>query len=375
MRILSYAILAYWVLAFARTVTNLVLVPRLRPRMPRRRPRVSVIVPARDEERMIERTVRALFAQTYSDVEIIVVNDRSTDATGVILDRLAREDARLVIVDNSEPPEGWLGKPWALHQGSLRASGELLLFIDADVLYEPDAIAAAVAQMEERGVAMLTLLPHFEMRGFWEHVAMPNLGVFAFTLLPLWLMNRTRFAGFALGGGTGNLVRRTDYDACGGHDSLRGAVVDDIGLARLLRRHGRRTEIVIANTMVSVRMYHGLREIVLGFTKNAFSVMKRSYALASAALLFGLIFHLLPYALAITGDPASIATVVLISFTRLALFTALRYGAGNALLGHPLMMVVWGSIMLRSMWLTGVRREIEWRGRKYDAKRTRFGAD
>jgi len=331
---------------------------------------VSVIVPARDEERTIEQTVRALFAQTYRELEIVVVNDRSTDATGAILERLAGEDPRLIVVNNSEPPEGWLGKPWALQQGSLHATGELLLFIDADVYYAPEAIAAAVAEIEERGVPMLTFMPQMEMRGFWEHVAMPQLAFFAFTLVPLWLVNRTRAVAFALGGGTGNFVRRADYDACGGHVALRGAVVDDIGLGKLFRRNGRRTEIVVADKLISIRMYHGLGEIIRGFTKNAFAVLGRRYALAILAVVLGFVFHIFPYALALFGDPASIATVILISLTRLILFVALHYRADNALLGHPLMMAVWAYITLRSVWVTGIRRQIEWRGRRYDAQHT-----
>jgi hypothetical protein len=262
-----------------------------------------------------------------------------------------------------------------MHQGSLRARGELLLFIDADVLYEPEAVGSAVAKIEERGVPMLTLTPHVEMHGFWEHVMMPQLAVFAFTLMPLWLVNRTRIAALALGGGTGNLVRRADYDACGGHVALRDAVVDDIGLGRLFRRNGRRTEVIVANDFISVRMYHGLGEIVRGFTKNAFAVAGRSYVVTLIVLLLGVVFHLLPYALAILGDPISLVSVCLISLTRVVLFSSLRYRLDSALLGHPLMMVVWAYIMLRSLWLTGIRREIEWRGRTYDASRTKFGAD
>ncbi len=337
--------------------------------MPRRVPRVSVIVPARDEERRIEQTVRALFAQTYPDLEILVVNDRSTDATGAILEKLAAP--RLIVIDNdTEPPPGWLGKPWALHQGSLRATGELLLFIDADILYAPDAIAAAVAELEERGVPMITLLPRVEMRGFWEHVVMPNLGFFTFTLLPLWLVNRTRFSILGIGGGTGNLVRRADYDACGGHEALRSAVVDDVGLARLFRRNGRHTEVVVADHMVSVRMYHGLREIVQGFTKNGFAVAGFSYTFSLLVVILSVVFHLAPYVTALFGDPVSIASVALISVTRLILFLWLGYRADSALFAHPLMIAVWLYILLRSMWRTGIRREIEWRGRRYDANRT-----
>lgn len=350
--------------------------PRLRVRQPRAFPLVSVIIPARDEERDIERAVRAMLAQTYPALEVIVVNDRSTDATGAILERLARENERLVVLSGSEPPEGWLGKPAALHQGSLRARGELLLFVDADVLYAPDAIVAAVAHFEERGAPMLTLMPHFEMHGFWEHVAMPNLAVSLYSMIPLWLVNRTRTPFFGMGGGTGNLVRRDAYVTAGGHEALKAAVVDDVALGRLFRRNGFRSEVVLANEHVSVRMYHGLGEIVRGFTKNMFAIVNRSYAAALVFLLLGCIFHLMPYALALFGDRLSIATVLVIGLTRAILFIALRYPRlDNALLGHPLMVGVWGWILLRSLWLTGVRRRLEWRGRRYDASRTRFGAD
>ncbi len=375
MYILSLLILVLWLMALGRTILNLALVPRLRvttDKLPAKL--VTVIIPARDEERMIERAVRAFLAQSWPELEVVVVNDRSTDSTGAILARLAAEDSRLIVIDNEEPPPGWLGKPWALHQGSLRARGELLLFVDADVIYAPDTVAAAVAHLEERGVPMLALLPHFEMHGFWEHVAMPNLAFFAFTVLPLWISNRTTIPLLAMGGGTGNLIRRADYDAVGGHEALKDSVVDDVALSRLVRRSGRRTEIVRADHMISVRMYEGLGEIVRGFTKNGFAVVGRSYMAMVLFLALGFVLHVLPFALALTGDVISIATVAVLLLTRVILFASLRYRLDNALLGHPLMIGVWLVIMLRSTWYTGVRRQLLWRGRTYDARGTKFGA-
>jgi len=370
MSVLSIIILVMWLLTLLRTIVNLAVVPRLRVRAPERAWRVSVIVPARDEERTIGRTVQALLAQTYEPIEIIVVNDRSQDATGAILDAL--RDPRLVVINGVEPPEGWLGKPWALHQGSGRASGELLLFVDADVIYEPEAVGAAVAQLESRDVSLIALFPRMVMHGFWEHVVMPNLAVFAFSFLPLWAANRIRIPLLAVGGGPGNLVRRADYDAAGGHEALRDAVVDDVGLARLMRRGGWRTEVVRADEHVSVRMYHGLGEIVEGFTKNAFAVFHYSYPLAITFFLLALVFHLLPFALALTGDTLALVTIALIALTRLVLFSALRYRLDNALLGHPLMIGTWCWILVRSVWTTGIRRQLHWRGRVYDARGTRF---
>jgi chlorobactene glucosyltransferase len=373
---MSLLLLAAWLLALGRTILNLLLVPRIRAvPLLAPTPLVSVIIPARDEERMIGRTVRAFLAQTWPSLELIVVNDRSTDATGAILAQLAAEDSRLIVIDNEEPPAGWLGKPWALHQGSLRARGELLLFVDADVLYEPEAVAAAVAHLQQSGAPMLSLLPRFVMHGFWEHIAMPNLAFFAYTVLPLWLSNRTRMPLLAIGGGTGNLIHRADYDAVGGHGSLRDAVVDDVALARLVRRSGRPTTVALADHLVSVRMYEGLGEVVRGFTKNGFAVVGRSYVWMIVFLALGFVLHVLPFLLALRGDIFAIAAVGVLTLVRVILFVALGYRLDNALFGHLPMIGVWFVIMLRSVWYTGIRRQLLWRGRTYDARRTRFGAD
>src|SRR3954452_16976690 len=228
-------ILLAWLMALIRTVVNLRLIPRLRAGMrPAKEPLVSVIIPARDEAHIIERTVRAFLAQTYANLEVIVVNDRSADGTGDIVRAIG--DHRLRVIDGIEPPAGWLGKPWALHQGSRVAFGELLLFVDADVIYAPPALAAAVAHAELRQATPLTLLPHFELHGFGENAAMPMMAMTAFTFLPTWFSNRTRFARLAIGGGTGNLVRAAGYAHCGGHEQLKDSVVDDVALAQLVRR-------------------------------------------------------------------------------------------------------------------------------------------
>jgi glycosyltransferase involved in cell wall biosynthesis len=373
MTVLGSILIAYWALALLNTILNLLLIRRLRPGAIGRGPLVSIIVPARDEERAIEATVRALLAQDYPFLELIVVNDRSTDATGTILASI--DDPRLTVIDNIEPPDGWLGKPWALHEGSRRAKGDLLLFVDADILYGPGALGAAVAEIERSGVTMLALFPHIEMQGVWENAAMANLTMFGFTFLPTWLGDRLRVTTLAIGGGTGNLIRRADYEAIGGHEALKAAVIDDIGLARHVRSSGRHTELVRADDLISVRMYHGLGEIVRGFTKNAFATMDRRYVFVTFGLLLALLVNVFPYLRAATGDRLAIVTIGLITLTRVILFLAVRYPLWSALLLHPLQVLIWTFIMARSMWITGVRRQLDWRGRSYDAGRTRFGAE
>ncbi len=375
MRLLSAIVAVAWFFSFTRTLLNLRVIHRLRATVPlAREPLVSVIIPARDEERVIARTVRAFLAQSYAALELIVVNDRSSDGTGAILRSI--DDARLIVVDGEEPPSGWLGKPWALHEGSLRARGELLLFVDADVIYAPEAVWAAVAHQQTGDAALLSLLPHFEMRGFWENAVMPQLAIMVFSFLPLWLANRSSAGVLAVGGGPGNLLSREVYDAVGGHEALRDSVIDDVALPRLVRRKlHRRTEAVRADDFVSLRMYHGLGEIVDGFTKNMFFVLGRSYVFGILMIVAGFVFHVLPYLLAPLGDPFAIVTVVLITVTRLVLFASLRYSLLSAIFLHPVMLVVWIYINLRSMWYTGVLRRLSWRGRTYDARESRFGAE
>lgn len=377
MRLLSAVLLASWILALFRTVANFVLVHRLRAQGAGgggQGPFVSIVIPARNEARAIESTLRAFLAQDYERFEVILVDDRSSDGTGDIARAIG--DPRLVVIAGEETPAGWLGKPWAMEQGSRAARGELLLFVDADVHYAPAALRAAVAHIErEPGIAMLALLPHFDMRGFWENIAMPALAMFAFSLMPAWLSNRTRIVMLAVGAGTGNLVRRDAYEHCGGHEALKDAVVDDVGLARLLRREGFVTEGVRADELVSVRMYHGAGEILRGFTKNAFAVVNRSYVLAVPFVIVNSLIGLVPYFIALTGDRFAIATVVLISVVRVVVFGALRYPILYAIFGHPLMAAFWLVIFIRSVWKTGIRRELEWRGRTYDASETRFGAE
>ena len=376
MLILSAIVLLVWANALGRTIVNLYLIPRLdRARAATGGELVSIVIPARDEERVIERTVRSMLGQTYRDLEVIVVNDRSTDSTGAILRSF--DDPRLVVIDGEEPPPGWLGKPWALHEGSRRARGSLLLFVDADLRYAPETIGALVTRRQDGGAAMTCLLPHVEMEGFWEHIAMPQLAFTAFTLLPTWLSNRTRSLALAIGGGTGNFIGRDQYDAAGGHEALKDAVVDDVGLARLVRRHGLRSEVVRADEFVSLHMYRGAREIIEGFTKNMFAVVGRSYARAVVILAVSLFFSLGPYVMLLVPRLfwPGLASVALLTAARVVLYRSLRYRLGNAIFGHPLMVLFWTWIFLRSIWKTGVRGQLEWRGRMYDAAQTRFGGE
>ncbi|HVR43432.1 MAG TPA: glycosyltransferase [Thermoanaerobaculia bacterium] len=385
--VLALIVLCFWIAAAMLAVINLVAIPRLR-RAARREdgPLVSVVIPARDEEQAIERTLLAFLAQDHPNLEVILVDDESADRTGAIARELEARDPRVRVIDGAPPPPGWLGKPWAQHQGAEAARGSLLLFVDADITYAPGAVAAAVDELERSGAGLLAFLPKVEMHGFWERVLMPQLSVAAFAMLPSFLANLVRSPKLAIGGGTGILMRRPVYAEAGGHAALRNAVIDDVSLARLAARVAP-FRLVLADDFVSVRLYHGLGEIVRGFTKNFYFVLGARVPVALAILAGNALLHLAPWGYAAaagatwlaggTPDPAHIAGLSALAFlhlTRLTVYIPLRYGISNALLAHLPMTAVWTWIALRSVWIVGFRRELVWRGRSYDARLGRFGA-
>ena len=362
---------------------NFALTPRLsRPRpRPSRLPRVSVVIPARDEERDIERAVRSHLSQDYPDFEVVVVDDRSRDKTGEILTALAREDGRVTVVAGGEPPEGWLGKPHALHLGALAATGELLLFADADVVYDPRALGEAVAFLEASRADFVALMPRLEAEGFWESVLMPYvLGVYYAGIGFLANLDRPRFA--AAGGGAGNMIRRSAYEFLGGHAALKDSVIDDVHLALKSKLAGFRTRAVRAEDRVSVRMYRGLAEIVNGFTKNiAYALNGLLGAVLLALTAIVTVFWIAPpltLAAALLGAPVE-PRDVLLAASGFLLVVAARIFAAALLrdklwpsVTQPIMAAIWGFIICRSLYHRIVRRRLTWRGREFDARAARF---
>jgi chlorobactene glucosyltransferase len=384
------ACVAYAALCLALVLANAVLLPRLSrahveadgvPAEPL--PLVSIVVPARDEEREIERAVGSLLAQDYPQprLEVIVVNDRSTDRTGEILARLAARDPRLTVVDGVEPPPGWLGKPHALFEGQRAARGELLLFVDADIFYAPEAVRRAVAFLESRQADFLALMPRAEAVGFWENVLLPNLEC-AIYFAPWFLVTARRPRWLAPGGGAGNLVRRRAYDAVGGHETLRASVVDDVRLATEVKRAGFPTLLVIADDLVSVRIYRGFREVWNGFTKNVAYVLNGVLGIGIALWLVAwTVLTILPPVVLVAAwagalvpaadiRRAALAWEVLVA-ARVVLSLVLRKPLWAALTS-PLMAAVWAGLLVRSAWQRFVRRSLTWRGREFDARNARF---
>ena len=384
---LVHAILVLTVLVgsavFLMIFVNLASIPRLSRvrRHSRRTPRVSIVIPARNEEQGIEPAVRSHLAQQYPDFEVIVVDDRSTDATAAILAEIARQDARLRVIAGSEPPPGWLGKPHALSQGARAAFGEVLLFADADVLYDPRCLGEAVADFEGRQLDFLAFLPRMEARGFWENVLMPNIPA-AFFLGPGFLANLDSPRWVAAGGGAGNMIRRSVYEAVGGHEAIKDSVIDDLRLALKTKRAGFRARFVRAEDRVAVRMYRGFREVWDGFTKNMAYVFNGALGallllLTGLSVLVSVTPPLVLFFLLLGGEVPARDVLLAAAGVALALLarTVLALALGDPLwpaLTHPIMTAVWAGIVCRSLYWRFVKRKLFWRGRQYEAARARF---
>ena len=244
------------------------------------RVRCSVVIAARDEEGRIEQTLRQLLEQRGVELEVIVVDDRSTDGTGEILGRVAREDARLQIRRVETLPEGWLGKCHACHIGASAATGDWILFTDADCWFKPDVILRAVRVAERDGADHVTLTPGTLLESPWARA----WHVLFLTGFLNWIsgVNRDRRRAY-IGMGAFNLVRAAAYRQCGGYQALRLTVLDDVKLGLLLRRAGKRTRAFLGVHDVECHWGTTVREVVKILEKNYFAALDFRTWLALAA--------------------------------------------------------------------------------------------
>lgn len=243
-------------------------------------PMVSVLVPARNEERNIDRCIQSLLAQDYPAYEVLVLDDQSGDATLAILERIASTQPALQILQGTPPAAGQAGKNWACVQLERAAQGDLLLFTDADTFHQPRALRTIVTALIGEKADLLTGFPRQEMYTWTERMLVPFFTWALICFSPLWLAYRVRLPALSNAVGQMMLFRRESYQAIGGHASLGASIVDDLMLAKRITAVGLRWRGVHIADLVACRMYSNSREAFSGFTKNFFAA-------------FG--FRLLPY--------------------------------------------------------------------------------
>jgi len=361
----------------ATFASSWIAVPLLAAKPGEALPFLSIIVPARNEERSIEACVTSLLAQEHLDFEVLVVDDRSSDATPDILERLARNDPRLRIVRGEELPHGWVGKPWALVQGASLARGAWLLFTDADSTHASRGAASALSFARAAGVDALTIATGQELGSFWERALLPSaLGLILFVSGTFGELNDPEQPARALANGQYIMVSREAYDALGGHGALRSEIVEDVEFAKRLKADGRfRLLIAGGDRIASVRMYRSLAEIWAGFTKNVFIGARGDLRAIAGGLLFTSMISIVPPALAARAlarrrpDLAVEALAITVAIVSTASWGMRRAGFARRLaLLQPLGTAVFAAIMLNSTISILSGRGIEWSGRRYHAK-------
>lgn len=338
------------------------------PRDPARPwPAVSILVAARDEAWGVEACVRSLLALDYPDLEVIAVDDRSTDATGAILERLAAQDARLRVIHVAELPPGWLGKNHAHWLGAGQARGELLLFTDADIEFAPLALRDAVSILEADDLDHLALQPAVTLPGIRLAVSVAYFARQFAVLLRPWRARDPKSSGH-IGIGAFNLVRAAAYRAAGGHERIALRPDDDVRLGKLLKDAGFRQDLRHAPDALRVTWYGSVGEFVRGLEKNVLAGLDYRGALGLAGLALLLAIEMLPWIVLAAGEGAArAAAAAAIATAMLSIAAILRVARAPvaAALLEPYAAVVFAWACMRSIVLAYVRGGIVWRGTHY----------
>lgn len=271
-------------------VTNTLTFPRLsQPTEPRTTsPRVSVLIPARNEATNIGRTVQAHINQNYPDFEVLVLDDHSDDGTGAVALAAAEGNSRLRVQAGAPLPAGWGGKNWACHQLAQQATGAILIFTDADVYWSPTAVAAVVAELQRTQASLLTVWPTQKTETWGERLVVPLIAFAVFAYLPVALAHRGPWPLAAAANGQCMAFQRYAYEKCGGHAGVRGEVVEDVLLAQRIKAAGLALRMADGAGLLQTRMYQDWRSTLYGYAKNILAGHGKSIFL----LFLSTVFHL-----------------------------------------------------------------------------------
>jgi glycosyltransferase involved in cell wall biosynthesis len=371
--------LLFWLAAFTAALMLAVFVElgvgtsRLRhlrdvpPAGPGEMPSVSIVIAARNEARGIEPALRSVLSQQGGGLEVIVVNDRSDDGTGAILDRMAAENPGLRVVHVAELPAGWLGKNHALWLGAQAARGELLLFTDADVVMTPDTVARAAGYLVREGMDHVTVAPRVIMPGRLLQAFGVAFGIFFSLFTRPWKARDPRSKQH-VGIGAFNLVRAESYRRMGTHRAIAMRPDDDVKLGKLVKKNGFRSDFVMGAEHVSVEWYHSLGEVIHGLRKNGFAGVDYRLSLVLFATVSMLLFFIGPFvAVWVTEGWTRVlygVAVGLMLVMHAAAARAQRTPTWTAVLfpfACVLFLVVVWNATIYALW----NRGIEWRGTHY----------
>lgn len=370
MEIFQVAVSSILVLLFLNMVQNLMILKQEKNLKHGNNSLVSVLIPVRNEEKNIKNCLDSLLNQDYPRLEIIVLDDNSTDRTFSIVKNITQNNPKVRLVKGEKLPSGWNGKNWACHQLSGLARGEWLLFTDADTIHYSHSVSTAVTAAQKNGFDFITCIPHLVAKTWAEKLYMPIIHFAFIVLLPFRLINYSGNSCIPLGIGPFMLIRKKFYFYCGGYKAIKTDIVDDIALSKRVKKSGGKVSVIGGEKMVKVRFYRSFREVWNGFSKNSYQAIGANPHYVVGIFLICYFLFIFPY-LHLWGALHSsqslffpLFQVGLISLMKVIL--ALRFHSSIIYgLLHPLSIVFALLILFNSLRLSVFKKKIEWKERFY----------
>jgi hypothetical protein len=358
---LAYFVIGFTVLQLLVALINLVFREKPESGEISGSPMVSVLIPARNEEKNIPNILCDLQNQAYRNIEVIVFNDMSDDRTAEIVAGFGKEDNRIRIINSTALPEGWTGKNYACHSLADAASGEYFLFIDADVRLSGKIICDMIHMAEKKGLSLISIFPKQMTVSVGEKISVPDMNLILLTLLPLVFVRKLSFPSLSAANGQFMFFRSGEYREIKPHAKLRDDKVEDIGISRLFKRNNLRIACLTGNSTVECRMYTGLCEAIEGFSKNVGAFFGNSLILA---FLFWLVTTLgfIPV-LVLTPLPLFMLYILLFFMVRILVAIASEQEAVENLLYCIPMQFILGIFIYKAI-LNKYSGGYVWKGRK-----------
>ena len=355
-------------IVLAVTLFNAATAPMLKKSVNlQNRPRVSVLIPARNEEANIGDCINGFLSQNYDNFGIYVLDDQSTDCTGEIIEKFDEQHPEVQAIHGEPLPTGWLGKNWACHQLSQHANGEILIFTDADNRPAPNAIANTVAYMQKLELGLLSAFPEKITVTLAEKLVVPVVDMFVYAGLPLWLTYFSRFPSLSAASGLWLAFTREAYQQIGGHRAVSNQIVEDVELSRLAKKSGIRILTAAGTRTVSCRMYHSFSEVWDGFSKNLFGLVRYKMVPLFILILGLWTMCVLPY-IAVWFTPfrgLAVAAIVMNTAMRMVLALKYRHPFWTSMILHPFGVLLTLLIGINSFFQVK-RGRLQWKGRQID---------
>ena len=336
------------------------------------RPRVSVLIPARNEEANVGVCIEGFLSQNYDNFKIHVLNDQSTDRTGTIIEKFGEQYPEVQAIEGKPLPAGWTGKNWACHQLSQYADGEILIFTDADNCPAPDAIANTVAYMQKLELGLFSAFPEKVTITLIEKLVVPVVDMFVYAGLPLWLTYFSRFPSLAAASGLWIAFTREAYQRVGGHQAVSNQIVEDVELSRLAKKRGVKILTSAGTRAVSCRMYQSFSEVWDGFSKNLFGLVGYK-TIPFFILVLGLFtMCVLPYMTVWFATLRGLAIVAIAMNIVMRMVLALKYRHPffTSVILHPFGVLLTLLIGINSFFQVRHGR-LQWKGRQIDLQTTK----